>query len=93
MTERTRTPWAYVSTKDGQFAGAISLDNGATDAKQKAQWRKEVAKFCGEHIVDGFTITAVYDRAESAAMIDGMPMWQPKPKADKTALPLFEATE
>lgn len=91
MTDRT--PWAYVSTKDGQFAGAISLDNGTTDAKQKAQWRKEVAKFCGDHIADGFTITAVYDRAEYLALIDGMPMWQPKPKVDKAPLPLFEETE
>lgn len=83
--------WAHVATRDGQFAGVIAatLDEygpRSSDAENK-RWKREIAKFCGDYIADGFTITTVYSREEYLALIDGMPMWQRPTKAGKKSTP------
>jgi|GEM_PF-4369621 len=74
MTDRI--PWAHVAVRDGKFLGVISHDSGTASPVNAAEWKMEVAKFCGGCIADGDTITTVYDRAEYLAMIEGMPVWE-----------------
>lgn len=66
--------WAWVAHKDGKWAGCISPACG----------RKDVAKFCGGFIADGFTITAVNSREEYEALTKPMGVWHPEPKSKKT---------
>src|SRR5262245_48180857 len=92
--------WSYVAHKDGLFAGAISgtLDhcypNGKTPKKEAAKWKREIAKFTGQFIADGFTITPTYSQEENAALLDSLGIW----KSEKEAGPkdpqndLFSAT-
>jgi hypothetical protein len=75
-----REVWTYVAHKDGMFAGAISgsLDTPerkATPAEAK-KWKKEIAKFCGDFIADGFLITPTYSMAEADTLMKGMPIWK-----------------
>ena len=78
--------WSYVAHKDGLFAGAISgtLDhcypNGKTPAGEAKKWKKEIAKFCGDFIADGFTITPTYSQEENSALIDSLGVWRSKKK-------------
>lgn len=83
-------PFVYVSTKDGMFAGAVSASCGVP-SKEKS-WKKEVAKFCGDHIVEGFSITTVYSREEYEALIKGMSIWQSEAAKKAVAEPdLFQS--
>ena len=95
-----REVWTYVGHKDGKYAGAISgfLEHNPArrNAKREAQWKKEIAKFCGEFIADGFEITKCYSREEYDALITPMGMWQGKKeskKADGAQLPLALVSE
>ena len=80
-----REVWTYVAHKDGMFAGAISgtldvaMDRKPTK-REAAQWKKEVAKFCGGFIANGFTITPTYSAEEATALTKDMPMWKRPPK-------------
>ena len=86
MADAEREVWVYVAHKDGKYAGAISgtLDVALQHKPTKAEarkWKKEVAKFCGDFIADGFTITPTYSAEECEALTKGMPMWKRPAKA------------
>lgn len=81
MTDE-REVWAYVAHKGGKFAGVIA---GTLDLPGRAKpvtvkeahaWKKEIAKFCGDFVADGFDITRVYDRAEYECLTKPMGVWE-----------------
>lgn len=67
-----REVWSYVAHRNGEFAGAIAGSLPECDAKANKRWRKDIAKFCGDFIANGFEITRVYDRAEYEALTKPM---------------------
>jgi hypothetical protein len=83
MTQRI--PMTHVVHKDGVFIGAISHENGAKDQRSRQAWRREVARFCGEAIVDGQTVTTVYSREEYKTLIESLDVEGLKSKGDKSA--------
>jgi hypothetical protein len=74
------TPFGYVIHKDGKFGGVISSSCS----------RKDIAKFCGDAIADGYTVTKVSDRAAYLALLDQLD--RPAPATPPAQSELFEAT-
>lgn len=72
-------PWAYVAHKDGMFAGACAVSVGKRDLK----------KFIGDFVIDGFTVQPVSNRDEYLSLIKDMPMWKP-PDNPSLSLPADE---
>ncbi|MGE3710986.1 MAG: hypothetical protein AB7G35_15080 [Hyphomicrobiaceae bacterium] len=62
-------PFGHIAHKDGHFGGVIAHDCGVNDTKLKKAWKKEVSKFCGDFIADGYTITTFYTRDEYLALL------------------------
>jgi hypothetical protein len=62
---------AFVFHKDGKFGGVISAECS----------KKEVAKFCGDFIADGWKMETVKDRETYLALIYGLD--RPWKTADK----------
>ena len=63
--------WAYVAHKDGYWAGACSGTHLS---------KKEIAKFTGDFIADGFSITPCSNREEYDRLIESMPDWSQSPE-------------
>ncbi len=76
MTTETKTPWAHVAFKGDHFGGVIAADlrEGGLDVPEKEvkKWKREVAKFCGDFIADGYEVKTVYSRTEYNAFLDGL---------------------
>lgn len=73
------TPWAHVAVKGTHFGGVISADlsdggKAPVSAKEAKSWKREVAKFCGGFIADGYEIKTVYSRDEYTAILDATDM-------------------
>lgn len=94
-----RTPWAHIAHKNGQWCGLIAAnhDDGTEpppSAKMVKEWKREVAKFCGEHIAEGFEIKTVYSREEHKAFMATVTVYEAPgmTACDPDAgLPLFDA--
>lgn len=65
-----REPWAHVAFKGSMFGGVISHDSGMTGQKEQKSWKRQVAKFCGGFIADGYEIKTVYSREEYVALLE-----------------------
>lgn len=65
-----QVPWAYIAHKNGYWAGVASAELG----------RKELRKFLGDFVVDGFAITTVYSRDEYKRLISGLGFWRDSPE-------------
>ncbi len=89
----TRIPWAHVGHKDGYFGGVISADlshhSMALPAKEHKNWKREIAKFCGDFIADGYTITTVYSREEYEKLLGTLTHEKPKKKLKAKTEDLF----
>jgi hypothetical protein len=55
-------PWAFIAHKDGRWAGITSADVP----------KKDLRKFIGDFVADGFAITTVYNQDEYHATIAKM---------------------
>lgn len=62
----TNKPWAYVATKNGQWAGVASAEMP----------KKDLGKFMAEFASDGFSITTVHSREQWLKLSSEMPMWR-----------------
>ncbi|MEQ1694391.1 MAG: hypothetical protein ABL901_00990 [Hyphomicrobiaceae bacterium] len=88
-------PWAHISHKNGMWCGvmAASLDEAtcgrAVSPKIAAAHKREVAKFCGGYIADGFEIKTVYSREEHTEFMKTFRIWQRPAKAEPDQLSLF----
>ena len=78
MSEQQK-PWAFIAHKDGYWAGVGS----ATMPK------RDLRKFIGDFVTDGFSITTVYSREEYQRTLAGLKFWRDRPAAvgDRTAAP------
>lgn len=57
-----RQPWAFVAHKGARFGGVISPELP----------KRDVRKFIADFVLDGYTITPVYDRPEYLSLLDGL---------------------
>lgn len=85
-----KVPWAHIAIKGTHFGGVISAtldgDGGPkVSAKEAAKWKREVAKFCGNFIADGYEIKTVYGRDEYKAILDATDMGEEMRKSKATA--------